>query len=246
MPQTDPTGHAAGRRARGAARIGRWMGVGAVTLAILLLVLGGLALRVPVSLLTRNIVLPPAVVAVHGSARRGRATLTEGYTLRWGSGLALLPLPHLRTDLLLEGPDTRVDARAATGAGGITLERASGRAGPGLAAMVPGAWRCDMTAVVRDVSLAWRWRDAAAAGTISTPAGTCTRGDRRAEIPALQIALSSEGRDAVARLSQPGGAEMAHLRLRRDRVLDIHIAPSAAEVFPALPRGGPITLQLPF
>ncbi|KIN74992.1 hypothetical protein Z945_2890 [Sulfitobacter noctilucae] len=218
----------------------------AVTLAILLLLAGTLALRVPISLLTRNIDMPPAVLAVQGSVGDGRALLEGGYALRWDSRLLMLPLPHLRSDTVLEGGDTRLTGWASAGLRGFAVVDLSGRAGPGLARLIPGAWTCEMSATVRDVSLRWGWRDAAAGGNVATPAGICTEGTRQANIPSLQINLSQVGKDGLATLSSDGQPPMARIRLGRDRIIDIAIEPTAAEIFTALPRGGPITLQLPF
>ena len=213
---------------------------------ILLLLVIVLALRAPVSLLTRNIDLPPAVLAMHGSLGEGRATLKGGYVMHWDSHVRILPLPHLRSDLVLEGPDTRVTGWASAGLHGLAIDDMTGRAGPGLAQLVPGAWACDMTVTVRDVSLHWGWRDAAAGGDVATPAGTCTRANRQMAIPPLTIELSQAGGDALATLYSAGDPPLARLRLQRERIIDISIEPSAADVFPALPRGGPIMLQLPF
>ncbi len=246
MPPTPPPRPAVATRPRGAAGVGWWLALVGVTSLILLLLAGLLALRVPVSMITRNMDVPPAVVALHGSASRGRATLEGGYVLRWTSGAHLFPFPHLRSDLTLEGPDTRLGGRASAGLTGLSLHDIEGRAGPGLAQLVPGAWSCDMTARVSGVSVDWGWRTAGASGDIATPAGTCTRGTRDAAIPALALDLSTSDGDALGVLSAAGAAPMAEVRISRDRLIDIAIQPSAADVFPALPRGGPITLQLPF
>lgn len=205
-----------------------------------------LTLRMPVSLLTRNLDVPPAVLALQGSPMAGQARLEGGYALKWESAIKMLPLPHLRTDLSLEGADTRLSGWGRTGFRGIGLYGASGRAGLGLAALVPGAWACDMTATVRDVSLFWGWQRAEAGGAVTTPKGVCAKETREVMVPALRLDLAGQGMDALARLSVEGAGEIAQIRLGRARLLDIAIKPAAADIFPALPRGGPVHLQLPF
>lgn len=218
------------------------LGVGLTSLILVSLV-GLCALMMPVTVLTRNLNLGPSVVAVYGSLREGRADLEGGYQLDWTTGLGLL---HLATPVTLTGPDTRINATLLSGPTGIRLDGADGRAGPGLAQLVPGAWTCDMTARITDVGFAWTWTRASATGEVATPEGTCRKDGRELAVPPLNLRLGSDGRDAVATLSANETPPMADLRLRRDRVIDIAIRPEAADVFPQLPRGGPFNLQLPF
>lgn len=205
-----------------------------------------LALNAPLSLLTHSLRLPPSVEALHGSLWRGRATLAGGYRVRWDSAVSFAGLPHLASDIVLEGSDTRVTGVLRAGPRGAILTQAAGRAGPGLAGLVEGAWLCDMTARVSDVRLAWRWRSASAGGEITTPAGQCTKDGRTQAIPPLVLTLGEAGRDARMTLAEPGDPPMAQVVIRRARELDITIEPRAADVFPVLPRSGPIALQLPF
>lgn len=218
------------------------LGVG-LTCLILVSLAGLCAVMMPVTVLTRNLNLGPSVVAVYGSLREGRADLAGDYRLDWTTSLHAF---HLATPVTLTGPDTRVDATLRTGLTGIRLEAANGRAGPGLAQLVPGAWGCDMTARVTDVGFAWTWSRASASGEVTTPQGTCGKDGRNLDVPPLALQLGTEGADAVASLRTGQAPPMADLRLRRDRVIDITIRPEAAKVFPQLPRGGPIRLQLPF
>lgn len=227
-------------------RIGVGIGLLVVACAILLMLAAMLAMRMPVSLLTRNLDLPPAVVALRGSVMAGRAVLDGGNALQWNSDVRVLPLPHLRTDLTLEGPDTRLTGWIRTGFGGIAMNALSGRAGPGLAAIATGAWDCDMNATVRDVSLSWTWQRAGASGEVTTPEGVCRMGSQEAALPPLRVDLSRDGKDAVARLSSDGLGQIAQARLARARHIDLTIDPAMADIFPGLPRGGPIRLQLPF
>lgn len=200
----------------------------------------------PVSIVTRNLNLTPAVVAVHGSLRAGRAELLGGYQLDWQSHARMSLLPYLATDFTLSGEDTRLVGEVETGAHGILLDALSGRAGPGLAQWVPGAWTCTMTARVAEVSFLWGWRRAAASGMITTPEGTCTKNAQTITLPPLELALTADGTDAVVALSATQDEPLASVRIRRERRLDIVVLPAAADVFPQLPRGGPINMQLPF
>ena len=196
----------------------------------------------PVSLLIRNHNIP-GVDAVYGSLWTGRADLRGDYRLEWSSKLGW---GHLETPITLSGADTRVTGAASFGVTGVALKQVTGRAGPGLAQLIPGAWQCDMTARVSDVAGSWGWFSVGAAGQVSTPEGSCEKGNRSIDIPPLSLDLTSEGPDAVATLREPDAPPMAVARIRRDRVVDIRIEPTAADVFPALPRSGPITLQVPF
>ena len=197
----------------------------------------------PVTLITRNLNLDPAVVAVYGSLREGRADLREGYRIDWKTELHLL---RLESPLIVSGPDTRIEGRLRTGLSGISLAGLNGRAGPGLAKLVPGAWKCDMAARVNEVAFAWTWTDASASGDFTMPAGTCSKAGRDLAIPPMNLLFGSEGKDAIATLSTGQEPPMINVRLRRERVFDIAIRPEAAEVFPQLPRSGPINLTVPF
>ena len=199
----------------------------------------------PISLATRNTNLAPIVVDVHGSLRNGSATILGGYRLSWLTGVKVLWLPHLATEFVLEGADTRITGIVKTGAQGIALSNASGRAGPGLAGMVPGAWACDVTARVNDVSFNWGWRSASGSGDVTIPQGSCSKEGREITLPPLALSLNDIGRDAMVTLTSDA-TPLATVLVRRERQLDIAIQPAAANVFPQLPRGGPITLQLPF
>lgn len=185
------------------------------------------------------------VVDVHGSLRIGSATLLGGYRLSWQTGAKVLWLPHLATEFVLEGADTRVTGVIETGAQGIALSNASGRAGPGLAGMIPSAWACDMTARVNDVSFNWGWRSASGSGDVTTPQGSCSKEDREITLPPLALSLGDMSRDALITLTSDA-TPLATVLVRRERQLDIAIQPAAADVFPQLPRAGPIMLQLPF
>ncbi len=246
MPLKRPATPAAGTDRNALRSLGRWLFVGLLACAILITVVLVCAWRMPASLLTRNMDFPPAVQGVYGSVRDGGATLQGGYRLRWESRISVFALPHLTSDLTLEGPDTRVTAKARVGVTGVEVGNANGRAGPGLAAFVPGAWQCDMVARVSQVGFGWHWRKVRATGNIDTPQGSCTKAGRSVEIPPLALALQNDGPNALVVLTSDANAQVARARIRCDRVLELEIAPAAADIFPQLPRGGPINLQLPF
>lgn len=241
-PQKVRSARAAGSGGSILRRLGFWS-LGLVLAFAILVSLAGLAVvMMPASLLLRNL-NSPVVGAIYGSLRDGRADLQGGYRLEWQSALGW---GYIGTPFTLSGPDTRVTGMARIGLTAVQLNTVEGRAGPGLAQMVPGAWNCDMTARLADVGFAWGWRSAGADGQVTTPGGTCTKGDRETAIPPLTLDLQSDGADAMAILRAQDAPPMAIAHIRRNRVLDLRIEPAAAEVFPALPRGGPITLQLPF
>jgi hypothetical protein len=224
----------------------RW-GAGLILTCGILVSLAGVAgVMMPVSLFTRNMNLAPAVVAVYGSLRAGRAELAGGYRLEWNSSAEFLTLPHLATRFTLEGSDTRVTGEVQTGMFGIALSEGNGRAGPGLAQLVPGAWACDMTARLDGIGARWGWRKVTATGVITTPEGRCEKNGSDIAIPPLALRLRSEGREGVMTLTVEQTGELAEIRVSRTRQLGIVVQPAAADVFPQLPRGGPIRLTLPF
>lgn len=190
--------------------------------------------------------LTPAIVAVYGSVRTGRARMQGDYRINWNSSVRILPLPHLASTFVLEGGDTRVTGQARAGLTGLSVTDVKGRAGPGLAQLVPGAWQCDMTARVTAVTFAWLWRSAGASGKVDTPAGTCSKNASEVKIPPLTLNLRNDDADALISLLLNNQRLLAEVRISRERVLDIRIEPAAADVFPQLPRSGPINLQLPF
>lgn len=246
MPQKDPP-KAAVVTGRGPFHILLRWGAGLVLACGILVSLAGiLGVWMPVSLFTRHLNLAPAVVAVYGNLRTGRAVLKGGYQLDWNSRVKVFPLPHLATGFTLAGDDTRVDGIVQTGMRGIAVQDGNGRAGPGLTQLVSGAWACDMTARLRDVGMRWGWRRVTATGEISTPAGRCEKTQREIAMPPLILRLRSFGEDGVVTLTGAQSAELVQLRVSRARTLSILLHPAAAEVFPQLPRGGPIRLTLPF
>jgi hypothetical protein len=217
-------------------------GVG-LTCLILVSLAGLCVVMMPVTVLTSNLNLGPSVIAAYGSLREGRADLAGEYRLDWTTSLHAF---HLATPIILTGPDTRFDATLRTGLDGIRLEGANGRAGPGLAQLVPVAWNCDITAHVADVGFVWTWSHASASGEVTTPLGTCRKDGRNIELPPLTLDFGAEGKNAVVSLRTGEASPMADLRIGRDRVIDITIWPEAAEAFLQFPPGGPIRLQMPF
>ena len=200
----------------------------------------------PISMLIKNMDLTPTVAATYGTLRNGRADLAHGYRINWESRLSLLFIPHLSTEFVLVGADTRVTGVIQASVFGATLHDVQGRAGPGLAQLAPGAWQCDMPARLVGVGFDWGWRFTGASGVISTPAGACSKGDNATEIPPLTLTLTSEDKNGVLSLTNAKTELLARIRISRSRTLDIAIKPAAADVFPQLPRGGSINLQVPF
>lgn len=223
-------------------RLGVWVLGFGVASAILVSLAGLAVMMMPVSLLMRNLNVP-AVETVFGSLRQGRADLQGDYRLEWHSAPGW---GHIETPFTLSGADTRVTGIARLGLTGLRLEEVNGRAGPQLARWVPGAWRCNMTARLSDVGFAWGWRSAHAEGQVTTPEGSCAKGQRNIDVPPLALDLRSDTPNAVALLRRQDAPPMAMAIIRRDRIVDLRIEPDAADVFPALPRGGPTSLQFPF
>ena len=199
----------------------------------------------PVSLTASSITGLAQVRTVYGSLRHGQADLAGGYVVTWRTRPALRPWPGLAGTVALAGDDTRLGGSLALFPDRLGLSALSGRAGPGLAGLVPGAWRCDASVRVDGVALAWRLRRVTAGGGASLPATTCAKGEARIDLPPLDLALTTEDRAGVARLSG-GGTPLATATLRRERRVDIDIRPEASRVFPALPAGGPLALSVPF
>jgi len=222
--------------------LGLVLGLG-LTFLILVSTAGFCVVMMPLTVVTRNLNLDPVVVAVYGSLREGRAYIKGGYRVDWHSRLRLF---HLETPLTFTGPDSRIDGIMRTNLAGVSVNGLEGRAGPGLMQLVPGALKCEVTARVSRVGFTWTWTKVASDGEITTPSGNCRKEGRNLTAPPLTLRFDADGSDAIAILRSGQAPPMVDLRLRRDRILEISILPSAEAVFPRLPRGGLSTLEIPF
>ncbi|MGR3467239.1 MAG: type II secretion system protein N [Shimia sp.] len=217
------------------------------TLLTASVLLVSLALSAPVSLVSQFRPLPPQVQSLTGTLRAGRAVLDGGITLTWRADWAALWRARYAADLRLTGPETLIEAQGWADWRTVGLRDATGRAGPELLALVPGAARCDGGAALAIARIAIA-RDAyAATGDITTRAATC-RGPALPEVavPPLRIALSSEGDGARAQVTAEDGTPYAEALVTPDRRARIRIEPAGARLVPGLPSSAPTELDLPF
>ena len=226
---------------------------GLSALFVACLTLGVLAAAIlfaaPVDLFISSDRVSPQVRALYGTLAQGRADLIGGYTLTWDLAPGLSPWPGVKGDVEMEGADTRLSGIVFGHPFGTGFQQLEGRAGPGLTALVPGAFYCDMTASLSNVGLWWLWPKSAFAadGTITLPEGRCTRGRQSVALPALDLSLQTIGADAVATLrNQRSGMTLAEAMVAGERTLGLRIEPEAAEIFPVLPSSGQINLRYPF
>ncbi|MEL6915787.1 MAG: hypothetical protein AAFP13_14920 [Pseudomonadota bacterium] len=206
-----------------------------------------LALSAPVTLVSLFQPLPPQIAALSGTAREGRAALSGGIALTWRADWSGLVRGRLGADLVLVGPETRIDADAWAGLGGVGMSDAIGRAGPELLALFPEAATCEGSAVVDIQTLRVSRARYDVSGEIRTRAAIC-RGPGLGEVtvPPLLIALGAVGDGAEARVTSAAREPYAEALLTPDRRARIRIEPAGARLVPGLPSSEPIELELPF
>lgn len=236
---------------RGWARLLRRLAVAAaLTCFTALVFVGALAVTLPAPVLGTLVTLPPQVEGLSGSAWRGRASLAGGHALSWEASFAQLWRGRLLADASLEGPDTRLTGTLTVSPWQVQALDWTGRAGPGLLALAPrlAVASCTSRAVVEVARLALGRRSAAANGSVEVAAGACaTRGGSEVPVPAMTLALSTEGRDARAALTRDDdGALLATLGVTGDRRLLVRVEPEGAALVPGMPSSAPTILELPF
>ncbi len=203
----------------------------------------------PAALLSSLLALPPQVEAVAGTLLAGRADLKGGYRLDWQLRPWSLALNRAEGELQLVGADTRLEGWGVVTPFGVELRDLRGRAGAGLLALVPGApvTGCSMAATVDLARLGWGAGRATALGSLRTPAGNCTDiAGREVPLPAMEMTLTTEGRDASALLTRAGGTALGQVAVTGDRHLKLRVEPAGAALVPGMPTGGATELDYPF
>ena len=215
-----------------------------MTVSVLLV---SLAISAPLNVLTRFRAPPPQVEALSGTLTDGRARLTGGSVLIWRARWGDLIRGRITADVLLTGPETRIEGRAWAGFVGSGLSDATGRAGPELLALFPIAADCRgrATVSINEISVS---RDAMrASGDIRTSDAVCRApGQGDIAVPPLVIALDSDGNDAIARIATGPGERLGEVRVMPTRRARIRIEPAGARLIPGLPASAPMELELPF
>ena len=209
---------------------------------------GALLATMPATVVTNFVTLPAQVTGLYGSVWRGRADLLGGHTLAWTVNARSLALLQLRMDVTLQGPDTQATGRAMLTPWSVSVQDLTGRAGAGLLQLLPDVpiKGCSARAVL-DVRALRMTRDAASSdGRIVINEGTCIDTfDRTQTVPQMQVDLLTQGRDAVAVLTDKGG-QLARITVAGDRRLIVRVEPEGATLIPGLPTSGPIILEYPF
>ncbi|WP_170311871.1 hypothetical protein [Sulfitobacter sabulilitoris] len=229
---------------RGGLRRALWVMLGA--LAVLLVFAVALIATLPVATLTRVAPLPPQVQSLAGTLWQGRAALREGYVLTWTTDIEFAALT---ADLRLSGADTQLAGQARVFWRGATVEGLTGRAGPGLLNLLEGTdgARCTMGARFVDVSGGWLGAAARAGGRIDLADGRCETRAVGADVPAMTIALGTQGRDAVAEITRADGGDLlGGLRVTGDRRAILRVEQAGAALVPGMPASGPSQLEYPF
>lgn len=203
----------------------------------------------PATALTKFISLPPQIERLSGSLWHGLATLEAGYTLAWDVSLGSLLLGRVTADVELSGVDTMLTGQISASPWRVALRDVSGRAGPGLLVLVPdlAVDACTSRIVVSVPWLALSRNAAAAEGTITLDSGICTATDgAEIPLPAMLLALDTEGSDATADLTDAAAAPLARIVVAGDRRLILRLEPAGASLIPGLPTSGPLILEFPF
>lgn len=239
-------------------RRGRWrlwlaiLGLSCFTALVFSVALVVLA---PVSVIARGVTIPSQIEGLYGSIWQGRVALAGGYRLTWETRAGALITGRLDMPFTLAGDDTQLNGTLRIGFGGVTFMDLSGRAGRGLLALADGMPDIACTAHgVVDVQRLFASRDllqggagkVAAQGSVAIAAGACTETNGRVtQVPAMDLALTTDGADALAVLTA-GDTLFLTLTLRGSRRIALRIEQDGAALVPGLPTGGPIELDYPF
>lgn len=207
-----------------------------------------MVVTLPASALREFATVPAQVTGLYGTIWHGSARLTGGYALNWDVRPWRLVLLRGVMDLRLEGADTQLTGIATLTPWSASARDISGRAGPGLLALVPGAGLsgCTSRAVVDIQSLRATRDSFAAGGVASIDAGSCIDLLGRAtSVPQMTLDLSTRGDDARGVLRDRDG-ELAQVTLAGDRRLILRIEPEGATLVPGMPTSGPTIVEYPF
>lgn len=202
----------------------------------------------PASALREVATLPAQITGLYGNIRAGRATLTGGYALNWDLRESQLLRLRALADVTLEGPDTRLEGQVVARLGSLSAQAVSGRAGPGLLALVPDPLisDCSARAVVDIQGLSISRTAAAANGVVQIDAGQCKDLlGRDMTIPQMTVDLSTQGNDARAVVSDRDG-ELGQITVAGDRRLIVRVEPEGATLIPGMPTSGPVIVEYPF
>lgn len=202
----------------------------------------------PASALREVATLPAQITGLYGNIRAGRATLTGGYALNWDLRESQLLRLRALADVTLEGPDTRLEGQVVARLGSLSAQAVSGRAGPGLLALVPDPLisDCSSRAVVDIQGLSISRTAAAANGVVQIDAGQCKDLlGRDMTIPQMTVDLSTQGNDARAVVSDRDG-ELGQITVAGDRRLIVRVEPEGATLIPGMPTSGPVIVEYPF
>lgn len=247
MPDAAAPAVARGGRARRTLR-GLLVGFGLASVTALVFGLA-LAVTMPAQIVASLVTLPPQVEALSGSAWRGRASLAGGSALSWQVSFRDLWRLRLAADATLEGPDTRLAGNLFVTPLQMAATGWTGRAGPSLLALAPRlvVSGCTSRAVVEVPRLAMGRTWAAAEGRVEIAEGTCQdREGSPVPVPTLTLDLTTEGRDALLRLTGVDGARLARLAVRGERVLALRVEPAGAALIPGMPASAPTEVEYPF
>ncbi|WP_172975849.1 type II secretion system protein N [Sulfitobacter sp. THAF37] len=205
-------------------------------------------MTLPASALREVATVPAQVTGLYGNIRAGRATLAGGYTLDWDLRESELWRLRALADVTLEGPDTRLEAQVVGGFASLSARSVSGRAGPGLLALIPEPLISDCTsrAVVDIQEVSISRSAAAASGVIQVDGGQCKDMlGRDMTIPQMTVDLSTQGDDARAVVSDRDG-ELGQITIAGDRRLILRVEPEGATLIPGMPTSGPVIVEYLF
>lgn len=214
----------------------------------ILFVLGGaLIWTMPAQSLTRLVDLPPQVRGLDGHLRAGGARLAGGYRLDWTLRPEALLGGRIVVTTRLNGADTELTGEMKASSGHVTVRDVRGRAGAGLLRLVPTAdLVCDSHAALNVDIFHLGGGRADAAGRIDIAKGTCSAGGQSVPLPALRVALSSAGDDALAEAESEAGVRVGSLRITGDRRSILRIEPDGAVMIPGMPSSAATILEVPF
>ncbi len=198
--------------------------------------------------MARLVSLPSQIEAVQGSIWNGRATLAGGHSLTWATQAPALLTGRLSGAIVLTGEGTRITGTLSATPFRIEGTGIEGRAGSALLALAEGMpdVTCTARGIVDIARLSATRSGFAADGTVQIEPGACTEpSGRETPVPAMVLSLTTEGDDALARLTS-GDTLFLTARVQGDRRIALQVEPDGARNVPGLPTGAPILLDFPF
>ena len=244
--QQDPTETASGRPLRRRSLWSRLVSILALSCFALVVFAGTAAVQAPASIIARFVEPPPQLRSLSGTLWSGQAALKGGLTLFWDGDWRGLLRGRLQAGLRVTGPQTLLEGTGFAGLGQAGLQNVTGRGGPEMLDLAPGAVPCTGSAVVDIDDASVSRRAVIANGRVRISESICQPpGGAALATPALNLDLMTEGVEGVAVLTTDDADRdiMGTVRLGPDGWAKLRIEPAGARLVPGLPASAPTILE---